>query len=168
MTSEIVAGGILTPAPVTPAQVTLSPVTMAELMAALPHIRNAPRTDAPIAGLCLRPQRNARAFPDRLTLTRAEGIPGERWLTAPWSTLPDGAPDPGIQVSILSVRVLDLIWRDRVGSPHPGDPIVADLDCSLSNLPEASLIQAGTAVLRISTRSVSSGRRDMAPMPALS
>ena len=123
---------------------------MAELMAALPHIQNAPRTDAPIAGLCLRPERNARAFPDRLTLTRAEGIPGERWLTMPWLTLPDGAPDPGIQVSILPVRVMDLVWRDRDATPHPGDPIVADLECSLANLPEGSLIEAGTAVLRVS------------------
>ncbi len=119
-------------------------------MAALPHILNAPRTDAPIAGLCLRPQRHERAFPDRLTLTRAEGIPGERWLTAPWLTLADGSPDPSIQVSILPVRVMDLVWRDRDGTPHPGDPIVADLDCSLANLPEGSLIEAGSAVLRVS------------------
>ena len=36
------------------------------------------------------------------------------------------------------------------GTPHPGDPIVADLDCSVENLPEGSLIHAGTAVLRVS------------------
>ena len=62
----------------------------------------------------------------------------------------DGRPDPRIQVSILPVRVLDLVWRDRVATPHPGDPIVADLDCSEANLPEGTLIRAGTAVLRVS------------------
>ena len=48
---------------------------MAELMAALPDILAAPKTDAPIAGLCLRPARGERAFPARITLTRAAGIP---------------------------------------------------------------------------------------------
>lgn len=123
---------------------------MAELMAALPHILAAPKTDAPIANLCLRPARNARAFPEQITLTRAEGIPGERWLTEPWQRLADGRPDPRIQVSILPVRVMDLVWRDREGTVHPGDPIVADLDCGLANLPVGTLIGAGTAVLRVS------------------
>ena len=126
------------------------PVTTAELMAALPDILAAPKTDAPIVSLCLRPDRGARAFPGRITMTRAGGIPGERWAREPWLRLPDGSPDPRIQVSILPLRMLDLVWRDRVGSPHPGDPIVADLDCSLANMPTGTLIQAGTAVLRVS------------------
>ena len=125
-------------------------VTMAELMAALPELLAAPKDDAPIHSLCLRPGRGERAFPDRITMTRAGGIPGERWATEPWLRLPDGSPDPRIQVSILPVRVMDLVWRDRVGTPHPGDPIVADLDCSLANLPTGSLIGAGSAVLRVS------------------
>ena len=123
---------------------------MADLMAALPHILAAPKTDAPIDSLCLRPARNERAFPARITMTRSGGIPGERWLNEPWLTLPDGSPDPRIQVSILPVRVMAMVWRDRDATPHPGDPIVADLDCGLNNLPEGSLIQAGTAVLRVS------------------
>ena len=76
---------------------------------------------------------------------------GERWLTAPWLRLSDGTPDPAIQVSILPVRVMDLVWRDRTGTPHPGDPIVADLDMTEANLPTGTLLQAGTAVLRVSS-----------------
>lgn len=130
----------------------MSQVTTAELMEALPQILAAPKTDAPIHSLCLRPGYGLRSFPQSLTLTRAQGIPGERWLTAPWLRLADGSPDPAIQVSILPLRVMDLVWRDREATPHPGDPIVADLDCSLANLPTGSLIQAGTAVLRVSAR----------------
>lgn len=124
--------------------------TMADLMAALPEILAAPRDDARVHTLCLRPDRGLRTFPDRITMTRAGGIPGERWATAPWMVLADGSPDPRIQVSILPLRVMDLVWRDREGTPHPGDPIVADLNCSLENLPTGSLIRAGTAVLRVS------------------
>lgn len=128
-----------------------TPVTAEELNDALPHVLAAPRTDAPIHSLCFRPGFNQRQFPDSLTLTTAAGVPGERWLSQPWLKLPDGRPDPAIQVSILPTRVLDLVWRDRDGTPHPGDTIVADLDCSLENLPEGTLIQAGTAVLRASS-----------------
>lgn len=128
----------------------MTQATMAELMAALPGIQAAPKDNAKIHSLCLRPARGERAFPDRITMTRSGGIPGERWATEPWLKLPDGSPDPRIQVSILPVRVMELVWRDRVNTPHPGDPIVADLDCGLDNLPIDSLIQAGSAVLRVS------------------
>lgn len=125
-------------------------ITRAELDDALPHVLAAPKTDAPIDSLCFRPGFNQRQFPDSLTLTVAEGVPGERWLSAPWLKLDDGRPDPNIQVSILPTRVMDLVWRDRAGTPHPGDTIVADLDCSLENLPEGTLIRAGSALLRVS------------------
>ncbi|QCP87618.1 hypothetical protein EYE35_18170 [Cereibacter sphaeroides] len=127
-----------------------APVTAEELAAALPHVLAAPKTDAPIASLCWRAGFNARSFPDRLLLTRGCGVPGERWRKHPWLTLPDGSPDPRIQVSILPARVCDLVWRDRTGTPHPGDTIVADLDTSEANLPTGSLLQAGNAVLRVS------------------
>lgn len=125
-------------------------VTAEDLRNALPHVLEAPKTDAAIAMLCFRAGFGLRSFPDRLTMTRAAGIPGERWLTHPWLKLADGSPDPRIQVSILPIRVLDLVWRDRVGTVHPGDPIVADLDMTEANLPAGTLLQAGTAVLRVS------------------
>jgi hypothetical protein len=124
-------------------------ITAAEIAAAMPHVLAAPKTDAPITSLCLRPAFGERAFPDRIVMTRAQGIPGERWATLPWSKLPDGSPDPRIQVSLLPSRVMDLVWQDK-SVPHPGDPIVADLDMSFANLPVGTRIQAGTAVLRVS------------------
>lgn len=116
---------------------------------ALPHILAAPVDNAPITGLCLRPGYGLRSHPDRLTMTKAMGIPGERWATAPWMRLPDGSPDPRIQVSILPQRVMDLVWRPGDEAPHPGDPIVADLNTTLENLPTGSLIIAGSAILRV-------------------
>jgi len=129
---------------------TSDPITTAELVAALPHVLAAPKTDTPVTMLCFRPAPGQRLFPQTLRLTRAMGIPGERWLTAPWLRLPDGSPDPSIQVSILPVRVMDLVWRDRTNTPHPGDTMIADLDCSEESLPVGTLMQAGTAVLRVS------------------
>ncbi len=124
-------------------------ITLAELDDALPHVLAAPKTDAPIRGLCLRPALGQRSFPNSIRMTKAQGIPGERWTATPWMRLADGSPDPRIQVSILQSRVMDLVWRDR-SQPHPGDPIVADLEMSEANLPVGTLLQAGTAVLRVS------------------
>ncbi|MGL4319402.1 MAG: hypothetical protein ACRCS3_00920 [Paracoccaceae bacterium] len=124
--------------------------TADELKAALPHVLAAPKDKARIQQLCFRPARNERTFPESLTLTRAAGVPGERWLTEPWMRLADGAPDPDIQVSILPARVLDLVWQPGDAAPHPGDTMVADMDMSVANLPPGTLLQVGTAVLRVS------------------
>ncbi|WP_323780533.1 hypothetical protein [Thalassovita sp.] len=124
--------------------------TTAQLAAAMDHIRAAPRDDAPIEMLCRRPGYGKRDFLPELTLTVDQGIPGDRWTTSPWMKLADGSPDPRIQVSILPSRVLNAVWLDRDTQPHPGDPIIADLDCSYANLPVGSRVQAGTAVLEVS------------------
>lgn len=125
-------------------------ITTAELTVALPHVLDAPKDTSTVQSLCFRPAFNQREFPATLRLTQAEGVPGERWLTAPWLKLADGSPDPRIQVSILPLRVLDLVWRDRDGTAHPGDTIISDLDTSEANMPAGTLLQVGTAVLRVS------------------
>ncbi|MDQ1900726.1 hypothetical protein RAH32_09770 [Paracoccus sp. WLY502] len=124
--------------------------TASDLARALPHVLAAPKDDARADCLCFRPGFNQRSFPGRLVMTRADGIPGERWGKAPWLKLPDGSPDPRIQVSILPRRVMDAVWLDRENTPHPGDTIICDLDTSEANLPAGTLLQAGTAVLRVS------------------
>jgi hypothetical protein len=126
-------------------------VTAEALAAALPHVLAAPKDASTVAQLCFRPARNQRTFPETLRVTRAEGIPGDRWLTEPWLTLPDGSPDPRIQISLLPLRVLDLVWQRRESVPHPGDTIIADLDCSEANLPENTLLRVGSAILRVSS-----------------
>jgi len=125
-------------------------VTMESLMQALPDVLAAPRTATPVLQLCFRPGFNQRSFPERLTLTRDAGVPGERFTTAPWLKGPDGRGDPRIQVSILPRRVMDLVWRDRIATPHPGDTIIADLETSEANLPAGTLLGIGSAVIRVS------------------
>jgi hypothetical protein len=125
-------------------------VTAEELAAALPHVLAAPATAAPVHLLCTRPARNQRQFAPRIVLSRSGGVRGDFEMQEPWSKLEDGSPDPRIQVSILPLRVLDLVWRDRAAVAHPGDTIIADLNTSEEALPAGCLIRAGTAVLRVS------------------
>lgn len=121
-----------------------------ELNAALPYVTAAAKTDSLIDLLCIRPARGLRVFPDSLTLSTQGGVLGDRWLETAWLKLSDGRPDPRIQVSILPKRVLDLIWKDRQNTLHPGDQIIADLNTSAENLPFGTKIIAGTAILQIS------------------
>lgn len=125
-------------------------VTTDELMAALPEVLSAPKSGSAVEQLCFRPGYGERHFVEELTLTRAHGIPGERWGTAPWLKLPDDSGHLGIQVSILPRRVLDLVWRDRETTVHPGDTFICDMDMTEENLPEGQLLSVGTAILRVS------------------
>ena len=124
--------------------------TRADLDHAIGDILAAPKTGAAITMLCLRPDIGERQFVDEITVTRAQGIPGERWATRPWIRQSDGSPHPGIQISILSKRVLDLVWTDRNRQIHPGDTFIVDMDLSEQNLPVGQLLAVGSAVLRVS------------------
>jgi hypothetical protein len=127
-----------------------NPVTAQELAAALPAVLAAPR-DAGVTRLfCVRPKSNHRIFPQRLTFTRATGVANDFEHMQPWLTLPDGSPDPRNQVSIMSWHVLDLVWRDRDRVPHPGDNIAVEMNLTEENLPVGTLLQAGTAILKVS------------------
>jgi MOSC domain len=123
-----------------------------DLQAALHNVLLAPKDRAPIEQLCLRPDVGVRNFVDEIEVTREFGIPGERWSSAPWLTLEDGRPDPRIQVSILSKRVLDLVYNDPQNMVHPGDSFVADMDFSHENIPDGTLLNIGSVVLRVSDK----------------
>lgn len=125
-------------------------VSTEALVAALPKVLAAPRDQGLMRLLCVRPKPNERSFPDFLTLTCTVGVVGDFEASRPWLVLEDGSPDPRNQVSILSSRVLDLVWLNRDPRSHPGDNIVVDLDLSHANLPAGTLLQVGTAVLRVS------------------
>lgn len=124
--------------------------TLVELNEALPHVMAAPKDGAAIAHLCLRPERNARRMVDEIILTKAQGIPGERWSTQPWIRLENGDPHPGIQVCIIPQRVMDLVWTPDSDGLHPGDTFAADIDTSEANMPEGQLLSVGTALIRVS------------------
>jgi len=128
------------------------PATLFECEAALKRITAAPKGEAVIDELCVRPNFGQRAYPSEIELTRDQGISGDRWRTHPWLTLSNGEPDPRIQVSILSKRVMDLCWRSRITTPHPGDLLVVDMDLSEENLPAGSILRAGDAKLEVSDR----------------
>ncbi len=124
--------------------------TRAELEAALPYIMAAQKDAGHVEMLCLRPDYGQRHFVPQIAVTARDGIPGERWATRPWLRDGEGSPHPGIQICILSRRVLDLVWRDRSNIVHPGDTFITDMDLSEANLPAGQRLHVGSAVLEVS------------------
>lgn len=118
--------------------------------AALAHVLAAQKDNAPIKSLCFRTGYSERSFPERIQVSVERGIEGERWLRDPWLKRADGTPDPRIQISILPLRVMDLCWRDRENTVHPGDTMVADLDMTEANMPTGTRLQIGSAVVEVS------------------
>lgn len=124
--------------------------TLDDLQAKLSWATSAPRDNAPISTLCVRPAEGDRQFVERIDFSVTEGVVGDRWIRKTWMRLPDGRPDPRIQVCLLGQRVLELVRIDPYRMPYPGDNIVADLDFSETNLPSGQLLRVGTATLEVS------------------
>ena len=124
--------------------------TIEELNVELPHIRKAPQDEGVIHKLCYRPGFRKREFVDELSLSVTNGVKGDRWKEFGWLKLPDGSPDPRIQVCILQKRVLDCVWQEGDGVDYPGDTMIVDMDMSDANLPIGTRLQVGSAIIEVS------------------
>lgn len=109
---------------------------------------SAPKDHAEITQLCIRPESLARVFPASIELSVERGAIGDKWEFGAWMSLPDGSPDPEVQVSILPKRIYDeiCVLDDAL---HPGDTIIADIDTSAENLPIGTQLQIGTAIIEV-------------------
>ncbi len=125
-------------------------VTFDELAAKRDWILSAPKDAGIIDTLCVRPNEGERRFENRIALSPAEGVVGDRWIRKTWMHLPDGSPDPRIQVCILGRRMLDLVRTRPETMPYPADNMIADMDFSEENLPVGQRLAVGTAILEVS------------------
>ncbi|MGH8020059.1 MAG: MOSC domain-containing protein [Opitutaceae bacterium] len=103
-----------------------------------------------VVQVCVRPELNARAFPEVLELCPRRGAIGDRWERRTWMHLPDGSPDPRVQVALMDHRVLEFLQILTGCSHHPGDTLLLDLDLHSDRLPIGARLQVGSAVIEIS------------------
>jgi hypothetical protein len=78
------------------------------------------------------------------------GAIGDRWERKTWLYLPDGSPDPRVQIAVCNSRVLSLMQEASGVYPHPGDTVFTDLDLSEKNLAVGSRLRIGEAVIEVS------------------
>lgn len=121
--------------------------TLEGLYASLPP---RPKLEGRIDALCVRPGPSQREARDSLVLHPERGAIGDRWEIKTWLYLPDGRPDPRVQVTLCNSRVLAMIQSATGVDHHPGDTIFTDLDLSGDNIPVGSRLAVGNAVLAVS------------------
>jgi hypothetical protein len=124
--------------------------TIEQLEARFTALPPCPTDAAQVNSLCVRPGPDQRDVRAAIEFHPEHGAIGDRWERKTWLYLPDGKPDPRVQVAICNSQVLALIQAATGIHHHPGDTVFTDLDLSHKNLPAGSLLRVGLAVVEIS------------------
>lgn len=124
-------------------------MTWEELLEGLDQIRRSPSERGLLKAIVVRPASGARRSLQQGELSPAGGVHGDSWANGCWMSLPDGSPHPDVQVAIMNARAIALIAQDEARWPLAGDNLYVDLDLSADNLPPATRLGAGSAVLEI-------------------
>ena len=125
-------------------------LTMAELEAALDHLRQTPKDDGVVQLIVRRPQVDQREVIEEAELDPVGGLIGDSWSVRGSSRTPDGSPHPEMQINIMNARVTALVAQDKERWSLAGDQLYIDMDLSKENLPAGSRIAIGSAVLEVS------------------
>jgi MOSC domain-containing protein YiiM len=118
-------------------------LTTTELEAGLDEIRRSP-TDAGVLEMIVRrPSVNERQVLQAGELDLADGLVGDSWKVRGKS------PHPDKQLNIMNARVLTLVAQDEARWPLAGDQLIIDIDLSAHNLPVATRLSIGSAVIEV-------------------
>jgi MOSC domain-containing protein YiiM len=124
-------------------------MTRDELEAGLPHILAAPKDAGLIEAIVIRPAPGERLDVTSARISLAHGVEGDHWAKGCWKSLPDGSPDPDVQICIMNSRCIALVAQERANWPAAGDNLFVDMDLSPQNLPAGTRLSLGTAEIEI-------------------
>jgi MOSC domain-containing protein YiiM len=116
--------------------------TIDELEARWVAAEPAPQGSGTVQLICVRLGDGAHECPDRVEVTPERGVEGDRWATGE-------KPNFGTQVTLMNVRVVELIATDGVPLHTPGDNFLVDLDLGEEALPAGTRLLIGGALLEV-------------------
>jgi MOSC domain-containing protein YiiM len=116
--------------------------TIEELEAAWVAAPETPGGEA-VELICVRRVGGVHETPERVEVTVEGGVEGDRWALGE-------RPNLEAQVTLMNIRVVDLITHDGVALDASGDNFLVDLDLSEDALPVGTRLRIGTAVLEVS------------------
>ena len=123
--------------------------TAAVLEAGLDDVRRAPADHGRVELIVRRPAENEREVVAVGALDRGEGLVGDTWRARSDPPTADGWPDGDMQLTLMSSRVARLVAVRADRWQLAGDQLFVDLDLSEANLPPATRLELGSAVIEI-------------------
>jgi MOSC domain-containing protein YiiM len=120
------------------------------LEAGLENIKKSPDDNGILYMIVVRHNKRERTVPWYCKLSPEFGVEGDHWSEGSWKSLPDGSPDPAVQLTIMNSRLLDLIATEKDRWPLAGDNLIVDLDLSTENLKPGQKLSIGSAILEVS------------------
>lgn len=120
-----------------------------ELEAGLGRVRAAPKSAGTLELIVRRPSIGAREVLAEGELDLAVGLVGDNWRARGSRSTPDGAPHPEMQLTVMSVRLIQLLAPDAACWPLAGDQLYVDLDLSTENLPPGTRLALGDAIIEV-------------------
>jgi MOSC domain-containing protein YiiM len=124
--------------------------SISDLDRGLENIKKSPADNGMLYMIVVRPTKRERDVPWYCRLSPEFGVENDHWSLGSWKTLPNGRPDPAVQVTLMNSRCLDLIATSKDRWPLAGDNLIVDIDLSASNLRAGQNLQIGSAILEIS------------------
>ena len=113
----------------------------------LDDVRNSPTDIGTIHLIAVRPADGERLVVDEAKVSAESGLDGDNWLGRNAGS--DPVPDHN-QITLMNSRFADAITPEGQGWELAGDQLYADFDISVENTPPGTVLQIGTATVRIS------------------
>jgi hypothetical protein len=124
-------------------------LTMEELEAGLEEIRSAPKDEGVLELIVRRPRPGEREILAEGVLDLHDGLVGDSWKNRKSNRSADGLAHPDMQLNIMSSRVIALLSQDKARWHLAGDQLFVDMDLSMENLPPATQLTLGSAVIEV-------------------
>lgn len=121
----------------------------AELEAAVPSFRAAPKDEGRVVLVLRRPSEGERDILDVARLTFADGVEGDTWKSRGSRRTDDGSAHPDMQLNVMNARFAEFVAGSEERMALAGDQLYLDLDIGPGNAPPGTRISLGTAEIEI-------------------
>ena len=124
-------------------------LTEQEITDGLAEVLRSPPNHGLLNAIVIRPGHEERRSLQTCRLSPEGGTEGDEWSRGCWLKLPDGSPDPNVQICIMNSRMIDLVAGEKARWELAGDNLFVDLDLSRENLQAGQLLSIGECVVEI-------------------
>ena len=123
--------------------------SMEELRTGLPEILASPADNGTLEAIVVRPDKGMRLDVKSRKISLAGGVEGDHWARGCWKSLPDGSPDPDVQICIMNARCISLIAGEREAWPLAGDNLFIDMDLTPGNISPGQKLAIGDTIIEV-------------------